>query len=319
MADQPARQPGFDTIALHGGQTPDPTTGARAVPIYQTTSYVFHDADHAARPVRAPGIRQHLHAHHESDHRRAGAARGAARRRRRGSGHGLGSGRRDPRDPERRRRAAITCVSATSLYGGTYNLFITRCRGWESPPPSSTPSTRRTSAAPLPRRRSCSTRRRWAIRKNDMLDIEAVAKIAHDAGLPLIIDNTVAESLPLPPHRMRRRHRRPFAHQVPGRTRHLDRRLIVDSGKFDWANGNVPGVHRAGPQLPRAEVGARRSGADGLHHQGAGATPARPRSGAQPVQRVPVPARHRDPALRMQRHIRQRAGSGPIPGEPPRR
>ena len=43
------RKLGFDTIALHGGQEPDPTTGSRAVPIYQTTSYVFKDTDHAAR------------------------------------------------------------------------------------------------------------------------------------------------------------------------------------------------------------------------------------------------------------------------------
>ena len=41
-----------DTIALHGGQVPDPTTGARAVPIYQTTSYQFRDTEHAAKPVR---------------------------------------------------------------------------------------------------------------------------------------------------------------------------------------------------------------------------------------------------------------------------
>lgn len=43
------RKLGFDTIALHGGQAPDPTTGSRAAPIYQTTSYVFKDTDHAAR------------------------------------------------------------------------------------------------------------------------------------------------------------------------------------------------------------------------------------------------------------------------------
>jgi O-acetylhomoserine (thiol)-lyase len=59
----------FATLAVHAGQSPDPATGARAVPIYQTTSYVFTDADHAARLFRAAGIRQHLHADHESDHR----------------------------------------------------------------------------------------------------------------------------------------------------------------------------------------------------------------------------------------------------------
>ena len=48
MTDTDAPPQGFETLALHAGQEPDPTTGARAVPIYQTTSYVFDDADHAA-------------------------------------------------------------------------------------------------------------------------------------------------------------------------------------------------------------------------------------------------------------------------------
>ena len=55
----------FNTVAIHGGQDVDATTKSRAVPIYQTTSYVFDDADHAARPVRPARVRQHLHANHE--------------------------------------------------------------------------------------------------------------------------------------------------------------------------------------------------------------------------------------------------------------
>ena len=48
MTDLKQNKPGFETLALHGGQKPDPATNARAVPIYQTTSYVFNDSDHAA-------------------------------------------------------------------------------------------------------------------------------------------------------------------------------------------------------------------------------------------------------------------------------
>ena len=72
MSDQ---QPRPETIALHGGQEPDPTTNARAVPIYQTTSYVFDDTQHAADlfALAVPG--QHLHADHEPDLGRARAAR----------------------------------------------------------------------------------------------------------------------------------------------------------------------------------------------------------------------------------------------------
>ncbi len=52
----------LDTYLLHGGQVPDPTTGARAVPIYQTTSYQFRDTDHAANLFGAHGIGKHLYA-----------------------------------------------------------------------------------------------------------------------------------------------------------------------------------------------------------------------------------------------------------------
>jgi O-acetylhomoserine (thiol)-lyase len=58
-------KPGFATLAVHAGAKPDPATGARATPIYQTTSYVFDDADHAASLFGLKAFRQHLHAHHE--------------------------------------------------------------------------------------------------------------------------------------------------------------------------------------------------------------------------------------------------------------
>ena len=60
---------GLSTLALHAGQVPDPTTGARAVPIYQTTSYVFKSTEHAANLFALEGIRQHLHAADEPDQR----------------------------------------------------------------------------------------------------------------------------------------------------------------------------------------------------------------------------------------------------------
>jgi len=66
---------GFHTRSLHAGYSPDPTTKARAVPIYQTTSFVFDDSAHAAALFGPATIRQHLFADHESDHGRAGAAR----------------------------------------------------------------------------------------------------------------------------------------------------------------------------------------------------------------------------------------------------
>ena len=79
------RGPRFDTLSLHAGQQPDPATGARAVPIYQTTSYVFDDTEHAAGAVQPGARRAHLLAHLQPHRGRAGGAHlGARRRRRRG-------------------------------------------------------------------------------------------------------------------------------------------------------------------------------------------------------------------------------------------
>ena len=67
----------FETKQIHAGQTPDPATGARALPIYQTTSYVFEDTDAGRRPLRARRARPHLHAHRQPH---AGRRRAAGRR-----------------------------------------------------------------------------------------------------------------------------------------------------------------------------------------------------------------------------------------------
>ena len=68
----PTQSQNPETIVLHGGNyRADPATTAVAVPIYQTTSYQFNSTEHAGKPVRAQGVRQHLHAHHEPDAGRA--------------------------------------------------------------------------------------------------------------------------------------------------------------------------------------------------------------------------------------------------------
>ena len=67
MSEQEERSFGFNTRSLHAGQRPDPATGARAVPIYQTTSYVFEDSRHAAELFALQRFRGHLHTHHEPD------------------------------------------------------------------------------------------------------------------------------------------------------------------------------------------------------------------------------------------------------------
>ncbi len=60
----------FETLQLHAGQEADPTTGARAVPLYQTTSFVFKNSQTWCKPVRTKRIRQHVQSYYEPDHRR---------------------------------------------------------------------------------------------------------------------------------------------------------------------------------------------------------------------------------------------------------
>ena len=122
MSDEVAAKPHLATLALHGGQEPDPTTGSRAVPIYQTTSYVFKDADHAARLF---GLQEFgniytriMNPTTDVFEKRIAALEGGAAALATASGQAAET-------------LAITTlagagdeiVSTTSLYGGTYNLF----------------------------------------------------------------------------------------------------------------------------------------------------------------------------------------------------
>ena len=93
-----AREFGFETRQLHAGQRPDPNTGARAVPIFQTTSYVFEDPESAGGVLQPAGVREHVLADHEPDRRRLRGAGGEPRGRgRRRSRSPAGSPRRRPR------------------------------------------------------------------------------------------------------------------------------------------------------------------------------------------------------------------------------
>ena len=231
------------------------------MPIYQTTSYVFDDSDHAADLFGLQGVRQHLHAHHEPDQRRLRAARRRARGRRR---------RRWPSPPG---PAAVTfsilniagagdhVVSANSLYGGTYNLFVHTLPRFgldvDLVDPGDPENFRRAHQA---RTRSCSTPRRSATPSSTRSTFDAVADIAHEAGIPLIVDNTMPTPYLI----------RPIEHGadivVHSATKFIGGHgtsiggVVVDSGRFDWvAERQVPRPRRARRQLPRPQVlrGAR--------------------------------------------------------------
>jgi O-acetylhomoserine (thiol)-lyase len=239
-------QQGFETLALHAGQDVDPVTKSRAVPIYQTTSYVFESPEHAASlfGLQAFGNIYTRIMNPTTDvlEKRVAALEGGV------GGLATSSG-----------QAAQTLailnvansgdeiVSTTSLYGGTYNQFehtlpkmgikVNFCEP--------TPEGVRKAITPKTKLVYSET-----IGNPDLLtlDIQAVADVAHDAGVPLMIDNTLPT-----PYLVR-----PLEHGadivVHSLTKFLGGHgtsiggIIVDGGSFDWkASGKFPGFTEPDP------------------------------------------------------------------------
>jgi O-acetylhomoserine (thiol)-lyase len=233
---------GFETLALHGGQEPDPTTNARAVPIYQTTSYTFDSADHAADLF---GLREFgniytriMNPTNDVFEKRVAALEGGV------AALAFSSG-----------SAAVTfsilniagagdhIVSANSLYGGTYNLFVHTLPRFgleiDLVDPLDPESFRR-AIKPNTKLLYAET---VGNPKLDTLDIDAVAAIAHEAGIPLIVDNTMATPYLI----------RPIEHGadivVHSATKFIGGHgtsiggVVVDAGRFDWSqNDKFPGL-----------------------------------------------------------------------------
>jgi len=228
----------LSTLALHAGQVPDPTTGARAVPIYQTTSFVFKDSDHAANLFALKEFgniyTRIMNPTTDVFEQRIAAIEG-------GTGAlGVSSG-----------QAATTLallnitqvgdeiVSANNLYGGTYQLFhytLPKLGRAVKFVDSQKPEAFRKAITPKTRAVYAET---IGNPKLDVPDFEVIAKIAHEAGVPLVVDNTVGVGLV-----------RPIDHGadiiVDSATKYIGGHgtsiggVIVDSGKFKWNNGKFP-------------------------------------------------------------------------------
>jgi O-acetylhomoserine (thiol)-lyase len=230
---------GFETLALHGGQQADPTTGARAVPIYATTSYQFKDTDHAARLF---GLQEFgniytriMNPTTDVLEQRIAALEGGV------GALALASG-----------QAAETLgilglagvgdniISSTDLYGGTYNLFRHTL-------PKIGITTRFVDARDFDGFRKAIDGRTKLIflelignPRLDVLDLAQIAAIAHEQGVPVMVDSTTAT-----PYLCR-----PFDWGadivVHSATKYIGGHgtsiggLLVDSGKFDWTNGRFP-------------------------------------------------------------------------------
>ncbi len=228
----------IETLALHGGQEPDPTTGSRAVPIYQTTSYQFKDTDHAASLF---GLTQFgniytrlMNPTTDVLEKRIALLDGGI------GALAVASG-----------QSAITLallniaragdeiVSADNLYGGTYTLFhytfprlgikvnFVKSNDLKALEAAITPKTKAVYAESI------------GNPKMDVADLAGIAAIAHKNGIPFILDNTVSPYI-----------LRPFDFGVDiivySATKFIGGHgtslggIIVDSGKFDWTNGNFP-------------------------------------------------------------------------------
>ncbi|TCZ77126.1 homocysteine synthase [Paenibacillus albiflavus] len=238
---------GFDTLAVHAGQEIDPTTLSRAVPLYMTTSYAFRDTDHAANlfALKEAGNIYTRLMNPTSDvfEKRIAALEGGA------AALAVASG-----------QAAITyailniagagdeIVSGKSLYGGTYNLFAITLAKLGITVKFVDPSDPENFRAAITDKTKAVYAETIGNPKGDVLDIEAVANIAHENGLPLIVDNTFPSPYLL----------RPIEHGadivVHSATKFIGGHgtsiggVIVDSGKFDWKqNDKFPGLTEPDP------------------------------------------------------------------------
>ena len=286
-----------ETIALHGGQTPDPTTNARAVPIYQTTSYVFDDTQHAADlfALKVPGniYTRIMNPTWDVFEQRVAALEGGIAAVATASGQAAVT-----YSVLNLTRAGDNIISVSTLYGGTYNLFAhtlpqygIEVRWFADPDDPDA----------VARLVDDKTRLVFAETignpKLNVVDIRAWADAAHAHGLPLIVDNTGADADPLP--RLRPRRRRLGALRRRSTSAATARRSAASSSTPAASTGRrTPTASRpdeARPVLPRRRLG-RRARAGGLHRPRPHGAAAQHRRGALAVQRLPVPAGPRDAA-----------------------
>ncbi|MCO5067985.1 MAG: PLP-dependent transferase [Kiritimatiellae bacterium] len=228
----------IETLSIHAGQKPDPTTGSRAVPLYQTTSYVFNSTQHAANLFALKEFgniyTRLMNPTTDVFEQRIAAIEGGT------AALAVASGQ----TATFYTLLAITqlgdeIVSANNLYGGMYQLFhhtlpklgrtvkFVDSRDPEAFRKAITPKTRALYAETI------------GNPKLDVPDFSALAKVAHDAGIPLIVDNTVGIGLVRPID---------FGADivVASATKYISGHgtsiggVIVDSGRFKWNNGKFP-------------------------------------------------------------------------------
>lgn len=235
-----------ETLAIHGGQEPDPVTGSTAVPIHQTTSFTFKSTEHAqnlfALAEEGNIYSRIMNPTNDVFEKRIALLEGGV------GALGVGSG-----------QAAITLsilniaesgseiIASTNLYGGTYNLFAVTFIKLGIKVNFVNPDDPENFKAAINENTKLIFAETIGNPRIDVLDIEAVSNIAHENGIPLIVDNTFAT-----PHLLQ-----PIKHGadivVHSATKFIGGHgtsiggVIVDSGQFNWDNGKFPGLVEPDP------------------------------------------------------------------------
>jgi O-acetylhomoserine (thiol)-lyase len=233
------REFGFGTLCLHAGQIPDAATGARAVPIYQTTSFVFDSAEHAASLFNLQTF--------GNVYSRISNPTVAVFEERMAALEGGRAALAASSGQAAQMCALLTIlrqgdeiVSSSTLYGGTYSQFDVTFRQFGINTVfvnADDPENFRKAITPRTRAIYAETMGNPQI---NVLDIEAVAKIAKEAGVPLVIDNTFASPYLCQPIRFGADIVIHSATKFIGGHGTTMGGVVVESGKFPWGNGKYP-------------------------------------------------------------------------------
>jgi O-acetylhomoserine (thiol)-lyase len=230
----------FDTVAIHGGHAGDPTTNARAVPIYQTTSYNFDNTDHAARLFALEEFgnvytRIMNPTTDVLEQRVAQLEKGVA-------GLAVASGQAAVvYSLLNLARAGDHIVSSASLYGGTYNAFTHTLPRFGIEVTLVDPGNLENFRRAIRPNTKAVFAETIGNPKIDVLDVEGVAKVAHESGVPLVIDNTLATPYLLRPIEWGTDIVVHSATKFIGGHGTTIGGVIVDSGNFDWVkSGRFP-------------------------------------------------------------------------------
>ena len=292
----------FDTLALHAGQQPDPVTGARAVPIYQTTSYVFRDTDHAAALFNLERA-GHIYSRISNPTVAVLEERVAALER--------GVGAVATASGQAALHLAIVTlmgqgghiVASSSLYGGSVNMFALTLPRFGIETTFVNPRDHDAMRAAIRPETQLIFAETLGNPGLEVLDTPAVADIAHAAGLPLMIDNTFATPFLCNPIELGADIVMHSATKWMGGHGLAIGGIVVDGGRFDWEkSGKFPtltepyagyhGIDFAEEFGPQAF--SMRARAEGLRDFGAALSPQNAFYILQGIETLP---------LRMERHV----------------